>query len=262
MRLLMVGDIVGQPGRRIFRQRIRQLVREHDVDFVVANCENAAGGFGVTPEIAAELFEDGAGCLTSGNHIWKHRSIYTYIEEERRLLRPANFPAGTPGRGFGIYPAGETGLLIGVVNVMGCFGMDPLDHPFAAVDHLLEEVRAATPLILVDFHAEATAEKAAMAHFVDGRASLVVGTHTHVQTADERILPRGTGFLTDVGMTGPEESIIGVDKSKVVERFLTRMPVRFEVPSGPAILCAVLAQFDDRTGNTTSLRRLQVRETD
>jgi metallophosphoesterase (TIGR00282 family) len=257
LRILAVGDIVGKPGRRAFQQLGRDLARAHRADFVIVNCENAAAGFGVTPEIAEELFEQGADCLTSGNHIWKHRAIYPYIEEERRLLRPANFPEGAPGRGWGVYasPAGE----IAVINLMGRTLMDPLDCPFRLFDQLYQEASAAAAVVVVDFHAEITSEKAAMAHYADGRASLVFGTHTHVQTADERVLPGGTGFITDLGMTGPEDSILGVSKELVLERFLTRMPVRFEVAAGPALLCGLLTEVDDATGKAISVKRVQER---
>lgn len=248
---------MGKPGRRAFQQLGRDLARAYRADFVIVNCENAAAGFGVTPEIAEELFEHGADCLTSGNHIWKHRAIYPYIEGERRLLRPANFPEGAPGTGWGVFstPAGE----IAVINLMGRALMEPLDCPFRAFDQLYQEVRAATPLVVVDFHAEITSEKAALAHYADGRASLVYGTHTHVQTADERVLPGGTGFISDIGMTGPEDSILGVAKELVLERFLTHMPVRFEIAPGPALLCGVLAELDDSTGKAISVTRIQER---
>lgn len=257
MRVLAIGDIVGRPGRRAFQQLGASLARAHRADFLVVNCENAAGGFGVTPEVARELLEQGAGCLTSGNHIWKHRSVYGFIEGEPRLLRPANFPEGTPGAGMGIYdtPAGP----LAVINLMGMAGMEPLDCPFRRFDELYHEARMAARVVVVDFHAESTSEKAAFAYYVDGRASLVFGTHTHVQTADERVLPQGTGFITDLGMTGPEESVIGVAKETVIERFLTRMPVRFEVAEGPALLCGLLAELDVQSGRAGALRRIQER---
>ncbi len=257
MRVFAIGDIVGKPGRRAFQQLGRDLARVHRADFTIVNCENAAGGFGITPEIADELLEGGAGCLTSGNHIWKHRTIYSYIEQEERLLRPANFPGLTPGSGWGVFD-GRTGR-IAVINLLGLAGLEPLECPFRTFDTIYEEVRRETSLVVVDFHAESTSEKAAFAHYVDGRASLVFGTHTHVQTADERVLAGGTGFLTDLGMTGPEDSVIGVEKQTVIERFLTRMPVRFEVPDKPALLCGLVAELDAATGKTVALRRIQER---
>ncbi len=257
MRVLAIGDIVGKPGRRAFGQLGRDLARAYRADFVVVNCENAAGGFGITPEIADELLAAGADCLTSGNHIWKHRSIYGYVDEEPRLLRPANFPEGAPGTGMGIYssPAGA----VAVINLMGRAGIDALDCPFRAFDELFQEARAAADVVLVDFHAESTSEKGAFAQYADGRASLVWGTHTHVQTADERILRGGTGFITDLGMTGPEESVIGVEKSIIIEKFITRMPARFEVPDGPALLCGIVAEIDGASGRAVEIRRVQER---
>lgn len=253
----MVGDVVGRPGRRAFQQLGRSLARAHRADFVIVNCENAAAGSGVTPEIAEELFQGGADCLTSGNHIWKHRVIYPYLDDERRLLRPANYPEGTPGVGWGVYstPVGE----IGVINLLGTAMMDPLDCPFRMFDLLYHEIREATSVIIVDFHAEFTSEKGAFANYVDGRASVVYGTHTHVQTADERILPGGTGFITDVGMTGPEDSILGVSKELVIERFLTRLPVRFEIANNPPLLCGLVAEVDTGTGKALSVTRIQER---
>jgi 2',3'-cyclic-nucleotide 2'-phosphodiesterase len=257
MRLLVVGDIVGKPGRRAFEQLGRNLARAHRADFVVVNCENAAAGFGVTPDIAQELLAAGAHCLTSGNHIWRHREIYPYIDREPRLLRPANFPPGTPGAGYGIFR--WSGGEVAVINLLGLAGLEPLDCPFRAFDEIYEEVRRDTSLVVVDFHAESTSEKTAFAHYVDGRASLVWGTHTHVQTADERVLPGGTGYLTDAGMTGPEDSVIGVAKEVVIERVRSRMPVRFEVPNNPALLCGLIADLDPESGKATAIQRIQER---
>jgi len=257
VRVLAIGDIVGRPGRRAFAQLGRDLARVHRADFVVANCENAAGGFGITPEIANELFEQGAHCLTTGNHVWKHRVIYPYIDSESRLLRPANYPEDTPGSGWGVYPwAGGT---VAVINLMGTAMMEPLECPFRTFDHLYRDASRETPLVLVDFHAETTSEKIALGYYADGRASVVWGTHTHVQTADERILPGGTGFITDLGMTGPEESCIGVAKELVIERFLTRMPVRYDVPDNPPLLCGLVVELDPKTGKALELRRVQER---
>jgi 2',3'-cyclic-nucleotide 2'-phosphodiesterase len=257
MRVLFVGDIVGQPGRRAFHQLGRDLARANRADFVIVNCENAAGGFGVTPEVADELLSQGAHCLTSGNHIWKHRAIYSYIEKEDRLLRPANFPEGTPGHGLGVYTTGAH--TFAVVNLLGTISLEPLECPFRTFDRIYEGARHLTALLFVDFHGECTSEKAAFAHYVDGRASVVVGTHTHVQTADERILPKGTAFITDAGMTGPEDSVIGIDKRIILERFLRRMPQRFEVAAGPAMLCGALIELDPKSGRAVSIRRIQER---
>jgi 2',3'-cyclic-nucleotide 2'-phosphodiesterase len=257
VRILAIGDIVGRPGRRGFNQLCRTLARTHRAEFVIANCENAAGGFGITPDIADELLEHGADCLTSGNHIWKHRVIYDYIEDQPRLLRPANFPEGAPGRGLGVYScsAGK----VAVINLMGIMGMASLDCPFHAFDELYREARRETPVIVVDFHAESTSEKGALAHHADGRASLVFGTHTHVQTADERVLPGGTGFISDLGMSGPEDSVIGIEKKIVIDRFLTRMPARFEVPDTAPLVCGIVAEIDAATGKAIRLQRIQER---
>lgn len=255
MRVLAIGDIVGKPGRRAFQQLTQSLARAHRADFVIANCENAAGGFGITPEIATELLAQGAHCLTSGNHIWKHRSIYQYIDEELRLLRPANYPEGAPGSGIGVYP--WAGGKIAVINLMGTAFMEPLECPFRTFDLLYRDARLATGLVVVDFHAESTSEKITFGNYVDGRASLVFGTHTHVQTADERVMPAGTGYITDIGMTGPEDSVLGVAKEIMVERFLTRMPARYEVREGPARLCGLVAELDPSSGKTVELYRVQ-----
>jgi 2',3'-cyclic-nucleotide 2'-phosphodiesterase len=257
VRVLAIGDVVGPPGRQALRQMGRELARAYRADFVIVNCDNAAGGFGVTPEVADELLSHGADCLTGGNHVWKHRAIYGYIEQEPRLLRPANYPEGVPGRGWGVFRSGDN--LIAVIHLLGTAGLEPIESPFRSFDEIYQEAKLATPLVVVDFHAESTSEKAALAHYVDGRASLVFGTHTHVQTADERILPQGTGFITDIGMTGPEDSVIGVAKEIIIERFLTRLPARFEVPSSAPLLCGLLADLDPATGMTVSLRRLQER---
>jgi metallophosphoesterase (TIGR00282 family) len=248
---------VGRPGRRAFQQLGRDLARAYRADFVLVNCENAAAGFGVTPEIAVELLEQGAHCLTSGNHIWKHRAIYSYMDQEPRLLRPANFPDGAPGNGWGVYS--WSGGKIAVINLMGRVGMDALDCPFVTFDLLYQEARRETPIVVVDFHAESTSEKVALGYHADGRASLLFGTHTHVQTADERVLAGGTGYITDIGMTGPEDSVIGIAKEIVIERFLTRMPVRFEVPDTTPLLCGVVAEIDPATGKAVHLQRVQER---
>jgi hypothetical protein len=257
VRILAVGDIVGKPGRAAWQQLGQSLARVHQADFVIVNCENAAGGFGITPEIADELLGSGADCLTSGNHIWKHRTIVPYIEEEQRLLRPANFPEGAPGRGLGVYnsPRG----LVAVINLMGRVGLEALDCPFRAFDQLYEEAREAAQFVIVDFHAEATSEKVAFGHYADGRAGLVFGTHTHVQTADEGILKGGTGYITDLGMTGPEDSVIGVAKEIIIQRFLTHLPARYDVPDHPGRLCGIVAELDDATGRCLGVTRIQER---
>src|SRR5574339_943213 len=227
MQILFIGDIFGKPGREIARRAIPAIVEQRGIDFVVANVENSAAGFGVTGDIAETILGYGVDVMTSGNHIWDKKEVLEYIPRQPKLLRPANFPAGVPGRGSYLART-RTGEPIGVVNVMGRIFMAPLDDPFAIVLREIEALRAKTRVIIVDFHAEATSEKVAMGWHLDGRVAGVFGTHTHVQTADERILPKGTAYLTDAGMTGPHDSIIGVDIEPALSRFLTGMPSRFE----------------------------------
>jgi metallophosphoesterase (TIGR00282 family) len=255
VRVLFVGDVVGKPGRQAVRHLLPALRRRHEVDFAVVNLENAAGGFGFTPEIARELMDAGADCLTSGNHVWKKREAYGYIDSEPRMLRPANYPDGAPGRGYGLYVVGSE--QIAVANLMGRVFMEPLLCPFRTLDQIWERIKDDTSLFIVDFHAETTSEKVAFGRYAAGRASAVIGTHTHVQTADERILPGGTAYLTDVGMAGPVDGVLGVDADCVIEKFLTQMPVKFEVARGPVSLMAALLEFDPRTGRAQRITRLQ-----
>jgi 2',3'-cyclic-nucleotide 2'-phosphodiesterase len=254
MNLLFIGDVVGRPGRRAVGQWLPALRREVEADFVVVNGENSAGGFGITPEIFEELTAAGADVVTGGNHIWHTREAPALLDGEPRLLRPANYPAGAPGRGAGVFPAG--GARVGVLNLEGRVFMEPLGSPFECGRDEVERLRADTPVILVDMHAEATSEKAALAWHLDGRVSAVVGTHTHVQTADERILPGGTAFITDAGMTGPRDSVIGMSREIVLQRFLTQIPARFEVAGGPAQLNGVLIEVDAATGRALGIRRV------
>ncbi len=256
MRVLFIGDIVGRPGRRVCAAQVPALRKHYGVDLVVANAENAAGGFGLTGAVAEELLGYGIDCLTTGNHVFAQKDFEQFLAECDRVLRPANYPPGTPGNGYGVFPAG--GARVAVLNLNGVVFMAPLDCPFRTADALLDELREQTPIIIVDFHAEATAEKAAFAYFVDGRCSAVIGTHTHVQTADERILAGGTGFITDVGMTGPEDSVIGMKHKIVVERFVTKMPRRFEVAAGPGVINAALLDIDEDTGRCQAIERLRV----
>ena len=256
IKILMVGDIFGEPGRRALQTLLPRLKREHKIDFTVVNVENAAGGFGVTPEIATQVLEQGADVMTSGNHIWDKKEIVEYIGRENLLLRPANFPEGTPGTGFITAKAGPH--KIAVINLMGRVFMQPNDCPFRKADELIGELRRETPVILVDFHCEATSESVAMGWYLDGRASAVVGTHRHVQTADERVLPGGTAYITDLGMTGPIDSVIGVDKDAILRRFLTQMPVRMEPAKGPAALHGVVITVDPDTGRASDILRLRV----
>ncbi|HET7254109.1 MAG TPA: TIGR00282 family metallophosphoesterase [Xanthobacteraceae bacterium] len=250
MRILFIGDIVGRSGRAVLLERLPRLVRDWKLDFVAVNGENAAGGFGITEMIYQEFVDAGADVVTGGNHSWDQKEALVFIERAPKLLRPINFPAGTPGRGVALIEA-KNGARVLVVNAMGRIFMDPLDDPFAAVEHEL----AACPLkqsadaIIVDIHAEATSEKQAMGHFCDGRASLVVGTHTHAPTADHQILPHGTAFVSDVGMTGDYNSVIGMDKEEPLMRFLRKISgARFEPAMGPATLCGLAVETDDATG--------------
>ncbi|MDR7481218.1 MAG: TIGR00282 family metallophosphoesterase [Armatimonadota bacterium] len=260
MRILFVGDVTGRPGRRILARRLPQLRCEHAVNIVVANGENAAGGMGLTAEVAAELFAVGVDVLTGGNHIWKNREAYALLDSDPRVFRPANYPAGVPGRGAAVVRLAD-GTALGVLNLEGRVFMQALDDPFRIAREEAARLRAVTPAIIVDFHAEATSEKVAMGWYLDGRVSAVVGTHTHVQTADERVLPGGTAYITDVGMTGPRDGIIGMARESILERFLTQLPVRFEVAPGPVQLNAVVVEITE-AGHATSIRRLQVVEED
>jgi len=250
MRILFIGDIVGRSGRAVLLERLPRLVRDWQLDFVAVNGENAAGGFGITEMIYQEFVDAGADVVTGGNHSWDQKEALVFIERAPKLLRPINFPAGTPGRGVALIEA-KNGARVLVVNAMGRIFMDPLDDPFAAVEREL----AACPLkqsadaIIVDIHAEATSEKQAMGHFCDGRVSLVVGTHTHAPTADHQILPHGTAFVSDVGMTGDYDSVIGMDKEEPLTRFLRKISgARFEPAMGPATLCGLAVETDDATG--------------
>lgn len=258
MNILFIGDVVGRAGLRLLEQELHRLVDRHRVDFTIANMENAADGLGVTPEIAERTLELGVDCMTSGNHIWDRRAIKDYIHGEPRLLRPVNYPSELPGRGtwIGRTPAGTP---VGIVNVMGRVFMPPVDDPFRAAMASVEAIRERTPVVIVDIHAEATSEKMAMGWYLDGRASAVVGTHTHIQTADERLLPEGTAYITDIGMTGPYDSIIGMEKDGALARFLTHMPARLSAARGDPRLCAVLIGIDESSGRAVSIERMMVR---
>ena len=248
----MVGDVVGRPGRRAVAALLPELRRKHEVDVVVANGENAAGGVGLTVDTAQELFKSGVDFITSGNHIWHHKEILAYMEAEPCVLRPLNMPPGVPGRGYVV----KEGTM--VVNLLGRVFMGHFDCPFRAMDHLLEEVSPRPRVILVDFHGEATAEKIALGWYLDGRVSAVLGTHTHVGTVDTRVLPRGTAFVSDVGMVGAADSVIGDDKDSVIDRFLTLMPHRLSVGKGNAVFNSVLVDVDADSGKATSIKRLDL----
>ncbi len=252
--VIHMGEVVGRSGRRALYLFLPTL---GDCDFLIVNAENAAGGFGLTSKVAEELFSLGIHCLTLGNHAWSRKEGIEVIANDPRILRPANYPPGVPGKGYNIFPT-KRGHKIGVVNLMGRIFMEPIDSPFEIGKKIVEEIRKETPIIIVDFHAEATSEKEALANFLDGMVTAVVGTHTHIQTADERILPKGTAYITDVGMTGPIDSIIGVKKEQVLHRFLLNTPVKFEVADGPAIVCAVFLEIDPETGKALSVKRERV----
>jgi metallophosphoesterase (TIGR00282 family) len=255
LRILFIGDIVGRPGRDLVRRGLPAVVDLHRIDLVIANVENAAAGFGITREIGDQLLEQGVDVMTSGNHIWDKKEALEYIGAEARLLRPANYPAGVPGRGSYLARSRDS-RAVGVVNVMGRVFMLNIDDPFSAALREAEALRERTRVVFVDFHAEATSEKIAMGWHLDGRVTAVIGTHTHVQTADERILPKGTAYLTDVGMTGPHDSIIGVEIEPALGRFLNAMPARFETAIGNPRLNAVVVEADERTGLAVDIERL------
>ena len=257
MRILFVGDIFGKPGRDIAQKAVPALIETRGIDLVIANVENSAAGFGVTGDIAETILKYGVDVMTSGNHIWDKKEVLEYIPRQPRLLRPANFPAGVPGRGSWVGQT-RTGEPIAVINIMGRVFMQPLDDPFAVVLREIEAVRGKARVILVDFHAEATSEKVAMGWHLDGRVTAIFGTHTHVQTADERLMPKGTAYLTDVGMTGPHESIIGVTVEAALGRFVNGMPARFEAATGPGRLNAIIITADPSTGKATAIERLNL----
>lgn len=256
MNILFIGDIVGSPGREAVEKLLPALKKEHKLDFVIANAENAAGGSGITPVVAEELFSFGVDVLTSGDHIWKKKEIFELINQEERILRPANYPSGSPGRGFGVFKARD-GRKVGVVNVNGRVFMEALECPFRTTLAAVETLAKETKVILVDIHAEATSEKIALGWYLDGRASAVVGTHTHVQTADDRILPQGTAYLTDLGMSGPCDSVIGRKVEDVLERFLTAIPTRFAVASENVQLQGAVIAIDEKSGKASSIIRIQ-----
>ncbi len=256
MNLLFLGDIVGKPGRLAVCGLLPKLIHREQVQFVIANCENVSNGAGVEPQHCRELLEAGVDVCTSGNHIWRRKEIVDYIEREERLLRPANFPPGTPGAGWRVFTT-PGGVRIGVVNLIGRVFMDAMDCPFQAADSILASLRAQTPLIFVDMHAETTSEKGAMGWHLAGRVSAVVGSHTHVQTADERVLPPGTAFLTDAGMCGPIDSVIGVRHELALRRFITHLPTRFETAGGRTVVQGAVVTVDPDSGQASAIKRIQ-----
>lgn len=255
-RIAFFGDVIGKPGRRALAKVLTDFKKDAKINLVVVNAENAAGGFGLTPPVACELFEVGVDILTSGNHIWRYKEVIPFMESERRLIRPANYPARAPGRGWVVIE--KEGVKVGVLNLQGRVFMDPIDCPFQVALRELEKIEA--DIIIVDFHAEATSEKKAMGYFLDGKVGAVIGTHTHVQTADAQILPGGTAYITDAGMVGPEDSVIGMEKEKIIQRFLTGLPQKMEVASGKCVVEGVVITFDreGRASQISAFRRKEV----
>ena len=250
MKVFFIGDIVGRSGRRVIADSLSTLFAEHKWDLCIANAENAAGGKGLTRAIADELMGLGIDALTMGNHTWDNKEIFNFIDDAQHIIRPYNYPRAVPGRGYTVLDRGSK--KIGIVNLSGQAFMGPYDCPFAAIDRVLAEL-IMTDHIIVDFHAEATAEKVAMAYYLDGRVSAVVGTHTHIQTADERVMPGGTLYITDVGMSGPVDSVLGMEIKPVIQKFTTKLPQRFSAASGPGQMCAVLLDFDNK-----AIKRLSI----
>lgn len=258
MRILMVGDVVGRTGRYFFMEQTPELKLTKNIDMVVVNGENAAHGKGLTPNIFNELIRGGADVITTGNHIWDNPKVMEIIDTEPFLLRPANYPEDTPGKGFCIYPVGKK--KVGVINLSGRTYMPPIDCPFRLGEKILKFIKKDCDIILVDFHAEATSEKLAFAHYFDGQITAVVGTHTHIQTADAKILPNGTAYITDLGMVGANNSILGMEIEPVIKRFMTGRPSKFEVAEGAAIYCAVLIDINNKTNKPTRIERLFIKE--
>ena len=253
MNILFIGDVVGRPGRNYLSTNLNRLVEENDIGFVIINGENSAGGVGITRSTYDELLSMGADIITLGNHSWAKKEVLEFIEDAERLIRPANYPEGTPGKGYRI--AVKAGKRIAVINLCGRVYMDCIDCPFRVIDKILNELKDKADVIIVDFHGEATSEKLAMGWYLDGRVHAVLGTHTHVQTSDERILPGGTAYITDVGMTGPIDSILGVEKETVIRKFITGMPAKFEIAGGEVSVGAVCIQLDDNN-KVTSIKRI------
>ena len=256
MKILFIGDIVGSPGRQAIKELLPVLKKEYSLNLTIANAENAAGGSGITPAVAQELFDAGVDALTSGDHIWKNKGIFEIIDKEERILRPVNFPLGVPGRGWAVFKTRDN-IKIGVINVQGRVFMEAIECPFRTSRQAQEALSKETNIIIVDIHAEATSEKVALGWYLDGKASAVLGTHTHIQTADERILPGGCAYITDVGMTGPFDSVIGRRIEDVLERFVTSVPTRFEVAKENIQLQGAVLDIDENTGGARSIVRIQ-----
>ena len=258
MNVIILGDVVGKPGVEILRQSLPRLKDRYEAEFVVVNVENAADGAGLTAKIGDQILAAGVDVMTSGNHIYDKRDVIQYMENQPRLLRPANYAPETPGRGLW-FGSTNSGTQVAVINVQGRIFMPPTECPFRTADRLIQEVGGRTSLVIVDHHAEATSEKMALGRYLDGRASVVVGTHTHVQTADEQILPNGTGYITDLGMTGPHDSVIGVQSQIIIQRFLRGMPNKFETATEDPRVSGIVVELDDRTGKTRKIERIQAK---
>lgn len=254
MVVALIGDIIGEPGRKALFLSLSGLISTHKIDFVIANGENAAGGFGITGNIASKLYSYGVDCITTGNHVWRNREIYKVIQDNQRLLRPANYPNGAPGTGWTILE--RNGQKLGVMNLLGRVYMEPLESPFKIAQKEIAQIQRETNSIVVDFHGEATSEKVALGWYLDGKVSAVIGTHTHVQTADERVLPGGTAYITDAGMTGPFDSIIGMRKENALKKFVTLIPSKFTVAENDIRLNAVIVSIDPATGKATDIKRI------
>ena len=257
MKILFIGDIIGSPGRSTVRHIMPEIVKEHGVDFVIANGEYAAAGFGLTVTVAKELFALGIDVLTTGNHLWDKKEIIPFLSSEKRILRPANYPDGSVGFPYGVYQA-ENGAKVGVLNLLGRVFLSTTDCPFKAADKALKEIKKETDIVIVDIHAEATSEKIAMGWYLDGRVSAVIGTHTHVMTADERVLPLGTAYITDAGMCGGFDSVIGMEKEGIIKRFLDQMPAKFAPAEGDVRFNGVVVEVDEKSGKATTIVRVNL----
>ena len=258
MKILIVGDVVGRPGRKAFKRYTRELREKHNIDFVIVNGENSAAGKGVSRKALDELYAGGADIVTSGNHIWDKREVYEVIDTDPYLVRPANYPEGAPGKGWCLYPFKAKN--VAVINMSGRAFMPDMDCPFQKIEDVLSEIGQEAEIKILDFHAETTSEKMAMGFYLDGRVQVVVGTHTHIQTADERILPNGTAYITDLGMVGPWNSVLGVKSDIIIKKFTSCMPARFDLADGPAVYSAVVVEIDDATNKPVRIDRLHIRE--
>ncbi len=259
VRILFLGDIVGKPGRAIVHEILPQITKEHDIELTLANAENSAGGLGVTPDTLQSLRKTGINGFTLGNHIWRYDSIISSLENDHDVIKPANLPPATPGKNYMILTA-RNGAKVGIISLLGRVFMEPIDCPFRRGEEVINEVSKETRIIIIDIHAEATAEKIALAWHLDGKCSAILGTHTHVQTADEQILPGGTAYISDVGMCGPYHSVIGMEISRVLTRFITGIPQKWEVANGPTLFNAVLLEIDEKSGKTQKIERITIKK--